>query len=179
MTSPTTSVGSVGEERAVPRSEADSRSRARSRLQGLLGRAVAFPEGALHQEFAGGAWEREVEGTLEALPFSLNFEGLSLTPTKLTREDSQAEYGRLSQTGFSGALSCSLFVGRHERGRRRVTEGPIRFHGSSGLRLRLVRTAAASRTLRRRLSGPEGGSDLRAWHQALRVGNREGLFCAG
>ena len=152
----------MGEERAVPRSEAGLR--ARSRLHRLLGRAAAFPEGALHQELAGGAWEREVAGTLEALPFSLNLEGLSPTPTKLTREYPQAEYDRLSQRGFSGSPSCSLFAGRHERGRRRVTEGPIRFDDSSGPRLPLGKTVPTSRTLGQRPSDPNDGSRLRAWH---------------
>lgn len=151
----------MGEERAVPRSAAGLRARAR--LHRLLGQAAAFPEGALQQESAGGAWEREVAGTLEALPFPLNLEGLSPTPTKLTREYPQAKYDRLSQRGFSGSPSCSLFAGRHERGRRRVTEGPIRFDDSSGPRLP-GRTVPTSRTLGQRLSDPNDGSRLRAWH---------------
>lgn len=109
----------------MPRSEAQTQ--ARSRPYRLLGRAFAFPEGALYQDLAGGAWEREVAETLEALPFSLNLADLSLTPTELPTEYLQAEYARLFEVGFTGGPPCSIFVGYHERDRQRVMEKLIRF----------------------------------------------------
>ena len=109
----------------MPRSEAQTQ--ARSRLYRLLGRAFALPGGALNEELAGGAWEREVAETLEALPFSLNLADLSLTPTELPTEYLQAERVRLFEVGFMGGPPCSLFAGHHERDRQRLMEEPIRF----------------------------------------------------
>ena len=57
---------------------------------------------------------------LETLPFSLNLEDLSLTPTKLTSGNFQAESVRLLEVGLPGGPPCSLFAGHHERDRRRM-----------------------------------------------------------
>lgn len=109
----------------MPRSEAQTQ--ARSRLYRLLGRAFAFPEGALCQELAGGAWEREAAETVEALPFLLNLADLSPTPTELPTEHLPAECVRLFEVGFMGGPPCSLFAGRHERDRQRLMEELMRF----------------------------------------------------
>ena len=116
----------MGEGRPAPRSEAEARTQARSGLGRLLGRAFTFPEGASHQEPAGGAWERGVEETPDALPFLLSLADLNLTATELPAEHLRAQYGRLFEVGFLGGPPCPLFAGHDERDRQRLMEESIR-----------------------------------------------------
>ena len=123
------------EETSTPRSAEEVEARARSRLYRLVGHAFAFPDTALHEELAGGAWERSVAEAVAALPFSLGLADLSLTPTQTTNEELKAEYVRLFEVGLTGGPPCSLFAGHHERDRLRVMEELVRFYDFFGLGL--------------------------------------------
>lgn len=135
MTPSSASLGSMRGERLASRSEAEAQTQARSGLYRLLGPASASPEGALHGELEGGAWDREVAEALEALPFSLNLADLSLKPTELSAEHLQAEHVRPSDVGFTGGPLCSLLAGHRERDRQHLIEELVRFDDFFGLRL--------------------------------------------
>jgi DMSO reductase family type II enzyme chaperone len=122
------------EEISTRRSAAEE-AQGRSRLYRLVGHAFAFPDAALYQEFAGGAWRREVVETLTALPFSLDLADLSLTPAEITSQELQSEYVRLFEVGLMGGPPCSLFAGHHERDRLRMMEELLRFYNFFGLSL--------------------------------------------
>lgn len=123
------------EETRGQRSAEGAQALARSRLYSLVGRAFAPPNDALHEELAGGAWERQVGEEEEALPFSLGLADLSLRPEKLGSRELQAEYVRLFEVGLMGGPPCSLFAGHHESDRLRVMEELIRFYNFFDLHL--------------------------------------------
>ncbi|HXF50789.1 MAG TPA: molecular chaperone TorD family protein [Dehalococcoidia bacterium] len=113
----------------------DEATSARSELYGLLADALSFPERAFHVRVTAGAFRDDVEGLVEALPYSLpaavDFDGLAEGGEYV---DFQAEYIRLFEVGAIRP-PCPLYGGEWGPARKRTMEEVLRFYRFFGLKV--------------------------------------------
>ncbi len=113
----------------------DEATSARSELYGLLADALSFPERAFHVRVTAGAFRDDVEGLVEALPYSLpaavDFGGLAEAGEYV---DFQAEYIRLFEVGAIRP-PCPLYGGEWGPARKRTMEEVLRFYRFFGLKV--------------------------------------------